>query len=153
MQEAALELDPVTLSQRKRVMWRFYKELWDHADKALIPELFHEGFTFRGSLGPMLTGYEEFGGYVDLVTGAFGDYTSDILAMVEEGDGVAGRLRFHGIHRKPLFGIAPSGRHVWWYGAPFFTFEGDKVRDLWVLGDVHGLIARLSGKNESPPAG
>lgn len=153
MQKAALELDPVTLSPRKRVMWRFYKELWDHADKALIPELFHEGFTFRGSLGPVLTGYEEFGGYVDLVTGAFGDYTSDILAMVEEGDGVAGRLCFHGIHREPLFGIAPSGRHVWWYGAPFFTFEGDKARDLWVLGDIHGLIARLSGKNESPPAG
>jgi hypothetical protein len=26
---------------------------------------------------------------------------------------------------------------------PIFTFEGAKVRDLYVLGDIHGLIARL----------
>ena len=35
------------------------------------------------------------------------------------------------------------GKHVAWAGAPFFTFEGDRVRDLWVLGDVHGLIDQL----------
>jgi hypothetical protein len=27
-----------------------------------------------------------------------------------------------------------------------FTFDGDKVRDLWVLGDIHQLIARLKGQ-------
>ncbi len=26
---------------------------------------------------------------------------------------------------------------------PIFTFEGAKVRDLFVLGDIHGLISRL----------
>ena len=31
-------------------------------------------------------------------------------------------------------------------GAPLFSFEGDKVRDLWVLGDIHQLIARLEGR-------
>jgi hypothetical protein len=28
----------------------FYKVMWDHADKALIPSIFHHDFTFRGSL-------------------------------------------------------------------------------------------------------
>jgi hypothetical protein len=28
---------------------------------------------------------------------------------------------------------------------PIFTFEGAKVRDLYVLGDIHGLIGRLKG--------
>jgi len=28
---------------------------------------------------------------------------------------------------------------------PIFTFEGRKVRDLYVLGDIHGLIERLKG--------
>jgi len=37
-----------------------------------------------------------------------------------------------------------ADRHVWWYGTPFFAFDGDKVRDLWVLGDVHGLMERLT---------
>ena len=29
---------------------------------------------------------------------------------------------------------------------PIFTFDGTKVRDLYVLGDIHGLIGRLSGE-------
>ncbi len=143
MQEPAMTFDGVKLTPQKELVRAFYKDLWDHADKTLIPHLFHRDFTFRGSLGPVLTGHEEFAGYVDLVTGALGDYTSDILDMVEEGNRVFGRLRFHGIHRKTLLGFPPTGRHVWWYGAPLFTFEGAKVRDLWVLGDVHGLMERL----------
>jgi hypothetical protein len=140
------------LSPRKQVVHRFYKAMWDHADKSLIPGIFHEDFTFRGSLGPVLRGHAEFAGYVDLVTGALGEYTSDILLLAEEGDVVCGRLRFHGVHRRPLFGFAPTFRHVAWHGAPVFTFEGDKVRDLWVLGDVHGLIAQLRGDAAAQPA-
>jgi predicted ester cyclase len=131
------------LSPRKTLVHLFYKSLWDHADKSLIPSIFHEDFTFRGSLGPVLRGHAEFAGYVDFVTGALADYTSDILALVEEGDVVMGRLRFHGRHCGELFGFSPTGRHVAWHGAPTFTFEGGLVRDLWVLGDVHGLIGQL----------
>jgi hypothetical protein len=38
---------------------------------------------------------------------------------------------------------------------PIFIFEGAKVRDLFVLGDIHGLISRLKGQrpaNSRPPA-
>jgi predicted ester cyclase len=148
MDEPALSFDWGTLSPQKEVVRVFYKEMWDHADKRLIPEIFHEGFTFRGSLGPMLVGYEQFAGYVDDVTGAFGNYTTDIIALIEEGNRVSGKMRFHGIHRKALFGVPPSGRHVWWTGMPIFTFEAAKVRDLYVLGDIHGLIARLKDEPE-----
>lgn len=133
------------LSPRKELVRVFYEEMWDFADKSLIPRIFHEGFTFRGSLGPVLVGHAEFAAYVDAVTQTFGDYRSEILLMVEEGDRVAAKLRFGGVHRRELFGVPPSGRRVWWSGAPVFTFEGDRVRDLWVLGDVHGLIGRLAG--------
>ena len=56
------------------------------------------------------------------------------------------KMRFHGIHRAELFGVPPSGRHVWWIGMPIFTFAGGKVRDFYVLGDIHGLIPRLKGE-------
>jgi len=145
MDKPALSFEGVTLSPQKDVVRVFYKEMWDRADKSLIPQIFHQGFTFRGSLGPTLVGYEQFAGYVDWVTGAFGKYTTDILALIEEGNRVSGKMRFHGIHRKEMFGVPASGRHVWWIGMPIFTFEGGKVRDLYVLGDIHGLIARLKG--------
>lgn len=146
MDEAALDLAATTLSPQKEVVRAFYKDMWDHADKSLIPHIFHEGFTFRGSLGPVLVGHDQFGGYVDYVTGTFGSYTTDIIAMIEEGNRVSGKMRFHGTHQKEIFGVAPSGRHVWWTGMPIFTFEGGKVRDLYVLGDIFGLIGRLKGE-------
>jgi predicted ester cyclase len=147
MHEPAMALDGVVLSPQKEVVRAFYKDMWDYADKSQIPKIFHEGFTFRGSLGPELIGYDQFAGYVDWVTSALGQYTTDILAMIEEGNRVGGKMRFHGYHRKELFGVAPSGRHVWWIGMPIFTFDGLKVRDLYVLGDIYGLIARLKGQN------
>ena len=49
MNEPALDLKGVTLSPQKEIVRVFYKELWDHADKSLIPEIFHPGFTFRAS--------------------------------------------------------------------------------------------------------
>jgi predicted ester cyclase len=147
MHEPAMALDGVVLSPQKEVVRAFYKDMWDHADKSLIPKIFHKGFTFRGSLGPELIGYDQFAGYVDWVTSALGQYTTDILAMIEEGNRVGGKMRFHGCHRKELFGVAPSGRHVWWIGMPTFTFDGLKVRDLYVLGDIYVLIARLKGQN------
>ena len=147
MHEPALILDGLRLSPQKEVVRAFYKDMWDHADKSLIPKIFHEGFTFRGSLGPELVGYDQFAGYVDWVTGALGHYTTDILAMIEEGNRVCGKMRFHGYHRQELFGVAPTNRHVWWIGMPIFTFEGSKVRNLYVLGDIYGLIARLKGQD------
>jgi predicted ester cyclase len=150
MNEPALDLSSVTLSRQKEVVRSFYKDMWDHANVALVPQLLHPDFTFRGSLGPQLVGHRQFIGYVESVTGALGQYTSDILALVEEGRQVFGKLRFHGFQRRELFGIAPTGRHVWWYGTPIFTFDGDRIRDLWVLGDIQGLVARLN--DESPRA-
>jgi len=141
--EPAMVIEPSTLSPQKEVVRMFYKELWDHADITLIPKIFHTDFTFRGSLGPTLIGHSQFADYVRWVTGSLENYTSDILGMIEEGDQVYAKLRFHGLHRKPLFGQPATGSHVWWYGAPIFTFEDDKVRDLWVLGDIHGLIGRM----------
>ena len=143
MDESALDLEGVVLSPQKETVRVFYKELWDRADKSLIPAIFHDDFTFRGSLGATLVGHDQFAGYVDWVTGAFDHYTTDILALIEEGNRVSGKMRFHGFHRKELFGVPPSGRHVWWTGMPIFTFEGAKVRYLFVLGDIHGLIGRL----------
>jgi predicted ester cyclase len=141
--EQPLSAEAFAGSAQKQIVRLFYKDMWDKADKSLITQIFHDDFTFRGSLGPVLKGHAQFAGYVDYVTGCLGDYTSDILTIIEEGNRVSGKLRFHGFHRREMFGVAPTGRHVWWHGVPIFTFEGDRVRDLWVLGDVHGLIERL----------
>ncbi|OYU90934.1 MAG: ester cyclase [Bradyrhizobiaceae bacterium PARB1] len=141
--EPPISFDGVTLSPQKEVVRAFYKDMWDHADVSLIPKLFHADFTFRGSLGPVLVGHAQFADYVRWVTGALQDYTTDILVMIEESNRVSGKVFFHGIQREAMFGHPPTEKHVGWQGAPIFTFDGDKVRDLWVLGDIYGLLGQI----------
>jgi len=128
----------------KQVVRRFYEEIWNHHDLTRLGEILEPGFSFRGSLGPELTGHADFAAYVDAVHASLADYRCDIVDLVGEGETVVARLRFHGLHRGPLLGFAPTGRRVDWAGSAHFTFAGGRVADLWVLGDIYGLAKQLS---------
>ncbi len=122
---------------------RFYEEIWNRHDKSWIPRLIHEDFSFRGSLGDEKRGHEGFADYLDAVHAALGDYHCAIEETVSEGEKVFARMLFSGRHKGELFGHPPSGKVVSWAGAAVFTFSGELIRDLWVLGDVHGLLQQL----------
>ena len=126
----------------------FYDRVWNRRDKAAIPELIHADFTFRGSLGPTMTGHAAFSAYVDTVTEALAGYRCTILDVVSEGERAFARMRFEGIHRAPFLGFAPTGRRVAWAGAALFTLKSDKIADLWVLGDLQGLREQLQRNAE-----
>lgn len=126
----------------------FYERIWNQRDKAAIAELIHPDFTFRGSLGPTMTGHDAFANYVAMVTGALDGYRCTILDLVVEDGRVFARMRFEGIHRGSFMGFAPTGRPVDWAGAALFTLKSGKIADLWVLGDIHGLRDRLQRNAE-----
>lgn len=129
--------------RRRAIVRAFYEEIWNRHDKSKIAELLHEDFSFRGSLGQVARGHAGFAAYVDFVHAALGEYHCEIQEMISEGDKAFARLLFSGIHRAEFFGYQPTGRRVEWVGAAVFTFAGEKVSDLWVLGDVHGLLQQL----------
>jgi len=131
------------LSARKAVVHRFYADVWNKHDKSAIPSLLQPDFTFRGSLGQCKTGHSEFADYVDFVHQALGAYQCDILDLVAENNQCFARMRFSGTHRGDFFAFKPTGKMVEWAGAALFTFRDGLVADLWVLGDVHGLLQLL----------
>jgi predicted ester cyclase len=127
----------------QHVIESFYADIWNRHDKTKIPELLHTNFTFRGSLGQNKTGHDGFGAYVDFVHAALANYRCDILELVIEAPKAFAKIRASGLHRSEFFGFAPTGKYVEWAGAALFTFKGSKVSDLWVLGDVYGLMKML----------
>lgn len=129
----------------RTVVLAFYTEVWNRRNKARVPDLFHEGFTFRGSLGPEKRGYAEFLDYVDAVTGALADYLCSVQTVVVEADRAFAKVLFSGVHRAEFLGFPPTGKPVSWVGAALFTFVGEKISDLWVLGDVDSLRRQLAG--------
>jgi steroid delta-isomerase-like uncharacterized protein len=132
----------------KRLVRRFYDEIWNRAELSTIPEILTSDVTFRGSLGTVHTGHAEFADYVRGITEALGDYRCDIEELVAEGDRVVARMTFSGVHRAPLLDVPATGRQVTWSGAAFFTFSAGRVSDVWVLGDVDGLRRQLAAGPE-----
>ncbi len=122
---------------------RFYYDMWNHFDKGLFPELLTEDLRFRGSLGQHKIGHREFGEYVDFVQAAFPDFTNHIEDLISEGDQAAARLTYRGTHQGELFGINPTGCKIEYAGAAFFRFHEGRIREVWVLGDLHGLLLQL----------
>lgn len=128
----------------KEQVRQFYKVLWDAHDKEAMPSILHEDFTFRGSLGQEKRGYDGFGDYVDMVHAALGDYKCIIEDLVEEGEKVFAKMAFTGIHQAEFMGFPASHKRLTWKGCALFTFEGDRISDLWVLGDLKSLQEQLT---------
>jgi len=133
----------------RQIVEAFYADIWNRNDKSRIPELLQPGFTFRGSLGSTCVGHAEFASYVDSVHEALESYHCEIVELVIENKKAFARMRFSGLHRGVFFGYPPTGKKVEWVGAALFTFQEGKVADLWVLGDVHGLLHLLQEQAEA----
>ena len=125
---------------------RFYEVIWNQYDKKLIPDILHESFCFRGSLGLERKGYSGFSEYLDMIHSALSDYKCTILDIVTEKSKVFAKMQFSGIHQGELMGFQPTIRRVTWDGAALFHFRGDKISELWVLGDLKSLESQLASK-------
>ena len=127
----------------KEQVRRFYEVLWNAHDKDAMPSVLHENCTFRGSLGQEKRGHSGFAEYVDMVHKALGDFRCVIQELVSEGDKVFAKMTFTGIHQDELMGYSPTGQQVSWNGCALFTFKGERIADVWVLGDLKNLEEQM----------
>lgn len=126
------------------IVRRFYEEIWNLGNLDVIPEICHREIAFRGSLGHTKSGHEGFADYVRYVRNALDDDECHIEETVSEGQHVFARMLFVGIHNHEFLGNVATRKTVKWAGAALFTIENDLIRELWVLGDLHGLVGQLS---------
>ena len=121
----------------------WYHEMWNRWNKEVIPEIVDEKITFRGSLGKVNSGHGELSDYIDLIRNAFPDFHNSIELILSEEDKAFAKLTYTGTHRGELFGIAPTNRSIEYAGSALFSFRDGKIVDVWVLGDLHGLLQQL----------
>jgi steroid delta-isomerase-like uncharacterized protein len=134
----------MSVGENVTVVERFYREMWNRFDAGLIPELLTDDVRFRGSLGQSTVGREQFAAYMEFVRQAFPDFTNHVEEVVSEGERSFARLTYRGTHRGEVFGVAATGRRVEYAGAALFRFRGGRIADVWVLGDVYGLLRQLT---------
>ena len=117
--------------------------MWNKFDKRVFTEILDPEISFRGSLGQHKKGYKELGEYVDFIRTAFPDFHNEVIETISQGNRTFARLSYTGTHKGELFGIKPTGRKVQYSGAAVFTIKNDKISEVWVLGDIYGLLEQL----------
>ena len=129
---------------------RFYDDLWNQFDTALIPVLLTEDVTVRGALGRHAAGHAGFADYLELVRGAFPDFEQIIEEVRVDAVGGSAfvRLRCRGTHRGALFGLPATGRLITYEGAARFETRGGRIADIWILGDLHSLVRQLRAERD-----
>lgn len=127
----------------RELVQSFYRDVWNKADEDAARRILDAGFRFRASLGPERVGPAGFCDYMRSIHRALGEYECTIEDMIEEESRAAARMRFTGLHRGDFFGVPPTGRRITWAGAAFFTMDGERIVDLWVLGDIDAVKSQL----------
>ena len=137
---------PRSAPDMRRLVERFYDELWNQVDLDRARDILHRDVDFRGSVGLYAHGRDAVFEYVSMVTTSLADYRCDIQTLIVDQDQAAARMRFSGVHVGPFLGYQPSGRRVEWQGAAFFTARDGLLDTIWVLGDLDTLRGQLDTK-------
>lgn len=131
------------LEENKRLIQKYYNEMWNAWDFSVADEIINEAIEFRGSLGITTKGREGFKGYMKTIRAAFPDFHNEIDDLIAEGHKVVALLTYTGTHQGTLFHIAPTGKPIRYTGMAIFHLEAGQVVRGWVLGDTLGLLQQL----------
>ena len=74
---------------------------------------------------------------------AFPNYEIVVEDIIAEGNKVAVRGKFRGVHRGPFAGIEGTGRTVTAGLMIIYAVDGDRIVDHWMQFDVAGLMQQL----------
>ncbi len=131
------------LDSNRRLIEKYYHELWNEWNFALAGELISPTVKFHGSVGIAVEGLDGFRDYMNLIRAAFPDFHNTIEEVVAEQNRVAARLTYRGTHRGRIFGVAPTGRSIHYDGLALFHIENGKIISGYVLGNVVHLLGQL----------
>jgi predicted ester cyclase len=74
---------------------------------------------------------------------SFSDVHMEVVALVAEGDQVAGRFRCSGTHTGTWLGHPPTGRRFDVDEVYFFRVDGDRIVEMWGLEDTAERLRQL----------
>jgi len=141
----------MSLDENKALLRRIPEEVWSKgdmaaADAALAADFVNHNPAFGHA--PTREGYQQ---TVLQFRQAFPDLTMAVEEELAEGDKVALRFRVSGTHLGPFGAFPPSGRAIDFTGTAMARIADSQIMELWVNGDLFGLVQQL-GAQITPPA-
>jgi steroid delta-isomerase-like uncharacterized protein len=140
------------VDDHKALARRIPEEVWSTGDMAAADVILSAGFVNHNPAfghAPTRDGYKE---TVLQFRAGFPDFTMTVEDVLAEDDRVALRCRARGTQLGPFGAFPPSGRPVDFTITAICRIEHGQVAELWVNGDLSGLLQQL-GATVTPPAG
>jgi steroid delta-isomerase-like uncharacterized protein len=135
----------MNVDANKRLVERFYDEVWGHGNVGFAREVFAEDYV-RNDLRPTQAAPGAAGQarIAEQFRAAFPDLQWQVDLVLGEGDLVAARWSASGTHTSAWGDLAPTGKRAEFSGVNIFRFGQDgKVAEIWNHRDDLGLMEQL----------
>lgn len=133
-----------TLEANREIV-RQYVASWNANDLALLETLVAPDVIDHGAYEGQPSGFV---GYVDFYRvwhAGFPGFHCTLLDLIAEGDRVAMRWRFDGVHGGEWSGIAATGRRVRFHANSIVRIANGKIQEEWISWDEHQLLEQVHG--------
>ena len=132
------------MSERnKAAIHRFWEEIFNGRNLALVDSLFTPDYVYHGSAGQEVRGPHGLRQFLTMYLEAFPDLRAEIEDIFGEGDKVVSRATCRGTHKGVLMGIPPTGKQVEIAVICVNRFVGDRIAEDWELVDLLGMMQQL----------
>lgn len=138
--------------EEENLVRRFYEILWNRWDDGAVDEVLPVDFEFRGSLGDVTHGRDQWRSYRDMIRRAVPDFHNEVVELVTSPARAAARIVCTGHHHGVLLDRHGHGAPIRYEGAAFFCCASGRLAAAWVLGDIDGLRRQLDGGGAHPEA-
>ena len=132
----------------KRLVRRFYKEVYGDWNMALVGEVLSPQFTSHDWPEGSPTGPQGFEVFYSAIRTALPDARYEVDDLIAEGDKVVVRWRLLGTHQGEFRGIAPSGRPITLKGIAIYRVDAGKLVERWVVTDLYGVLEEIYESSE-----
>lgn len=129
--------------QLKLLAKRFYEEVLNQGDLAVIDELIADDFVEHEELPGLPSNREGVGAWVRMMRGAFPDLIVTINKMVADGDEVWVHMTMRGTQQGPLMDIPATGRVVEISGFDRVRVRNGKAIEHWGATDNLAMLQQL----------
>jgi predicted ester cyclase len=138
-----LEMSDEIAAANKRLVRRFYREVYGDWNMALVPEVVSPRFTSHDWPEGGPTGPQGFELFYSAIRAALPDARYEVDDLIAEGDKVVVRWRLLGTHQGDFRGIAPSGQKIELKGIAIYRVDNGKLMERWVVTDLYGVLEEI----------
>jgi predicted ester cyclase len=138
-------------AQSKRSLVFLLMEIVNGGDLSVLDEACHPDLVWQGDGGSAQPGLDAFRRHLAPLLDAVADLTIVVDDLLVDGDHVACRFGWTGLHRGPYRDLAPSGRHAMGGGLAIFRVEQDRIAEVWWQDDLSGLTDLLRAPSLATP--